>query len=88
MAYAKVKICPLKITNPVQLLCSEIKYFSSALSQALVTGMSFLETQLADMEVVAILSSSTNSSVPILTRFIVFLDKGLVQGSGGLWIMS
>jgi hypothetical protein len=87
MAYAKVKICPLKIINPVQLLCSEIKYFSSALSQALVTGMSFLETQLADMEVVAILSSSTNS-VPILTRFVVFLDKGLVWGSGGPWIMS
>ena len=60
----------------------------SALSWALVTGMSFLETQLADVEVVAILSSSAYSPVPISTRFVVSLDEGLVWGGSGPWIMS
>src|SRR5882762_1142581 len=37
----------------------------SALSRALITGVSSLETDCADMEVEAILSSPTNSPIPI-----------------------
>ena len=45
--------------------------------------MPFLETQLTDMEIVAILSLFAYSFIPILTRFIVFLEEGLVQESSG-----
>src|ERR1700734_159728 len=56
----------------------------SALSRALITGVTSLETDCADVEVEAILSSSINPFIPISAWLVAFLNCGFVLGSDGL----